>query len=56
MDLLGGQPTRIVGAPDGNSLLVFAQVPVCDSKGGIKTVVIALKKATRTISGGRPWI
>jgi hypothetical protein len=39
VDLRGGQPTRIVGAPDGKSLLVFAQIPVCDStERGIKTV------------------
>ena len=39
VDLLGGQPTRLVGAPDGKSLLVFAEVPVCDSEEkGIVTV------------------
>jgi DNA-binding beta-propeller fold protein YncE len=45
VDLMGGQPTRIVGAPDGKSLLVFAEVPVCDStERGIKTVEDCLEK------------
>jgi len=45
VDLLGGEPTRIVGAPDGESLLVFAEVPVCDSdEPGIKTVEDCLEK------------
>jgi DNA-binding beta-propeller fold protein YncE len=45
VDLRGGQPTRIVGAPDGKSLLVFAQIPVCDStERGIKTVEDCLDK------------